>query len=357
MAQRGRRTIADVARAAGVSTATVSRVLNGGSVSAAAREAVLDAVARLRYRRNDLARGLVTGHTGVVGVLIPDVIGPLYAQMARGIEDVLEPRGMHYMMVTDDRDLLQEEAAIELLLARQVDALVLIGSRLAGTRLRALVGEETPTVLVQREWEGEEGGFGVVEIDNAAAVDGAVARLLELGHERIAHVAGQRRDAALRERAFRTALERRGLEPGPVIASDSTEAGGARAAEELVGHLAHDGTPPAITAVACSNDRLAAGLYRALRERGLRVPDDVSVTGFDDLPWSAYLDPPLTTIRQPARAMGRAAATQVLATLGRRAAPERTTVATELVWRDSVLDLRQRPGRASPAPAREVSAH
>ena len=123
-------TILDVAQAAGVSTATVSRVLDAkqGEVTERTRTKVEAAVKRLGYRRNSLARGLVTGTSGIVGVLIPDVAGPLYAQMARGIEDVLEAHGKNSMMVTSDRDTVQEQASVELLLGRRVDARVLIGS-------------------------------------------------------------------------------------------------------------------------------------------------------------------------------------------------------------------------------------
>lgn len=339
MAKRAR-TIADVAKVAGVSTATVSRALNGGTVSDQAREAVDDAVARLHYRRNDLARGLVTGRTGVIGVLIPDVIGPLYAQMARGIEDVLEPLGMHYMMVTDNRDLDQEAQAIELLLARQIDALVLIGSGLGAGRLRALLPDGTPTVMVQREIDAQD-GLPTVEIDNAAGIHSAVDHLVRWGHTRIAHVGGLRRDAAERAVAFRDAVRHHGLEPGAFVESDSTEEGGIGAAEALLA----GGEP--VTAVVCSNDRLAAGAYHAFKRHGLRLPDDLSVVGFDDLPWSPYLDPPLTTVRQPAREMGRVAARQVVRGLEGQGGAERTRIPAELVCRASVADRRAAPKEVS----------
>lgn len=334
-AQTRRSTILDVARAAGVSTATVSRVLNGGAASPRARRAVEEAAARLEYRRNDLARGLVTGQTGVVGVLIPDISGPLYAQMARGIEDVLSPLGMHYLMATDNRDPGQERAAIELLLARQVDALILIGSLTEPATLQRQLGNGTRAVLMQRESDDAAAGFGTVQLDNGAGVRAALEHLIERGHRHIAHVCGVRRDAAERRRQYERVMREHCLEPGPVLVSDSTEQGGVCAGSELLTH-------PHVSAVLCANDRVAAGLYRTVKAAGLRLPQDLSVIGFDDLPWSEFLDPPLTTIRQPAREMGRAAADLVVAML-RGGAPEHVPMPAQLIERASVMD--RRPGR------------
>ncbi|HEX7002629.1 MAG TPA: LacI family DNA-binding transcriptional regulator [Trueperaceae bacterium] len=336
-------TILDVANAAGVSTATVSRVLNGGRASEAARAAVERAVAELNYRRNDLARGLVTGRTGVIGVLIPDVIGPLYAQMARGIEDVLEPLGMHYMMVTDNRSLEQEAAALELLLARQVDALVLIGSQLEPRRLEALLRGGPATVLVQRELPTDADDFTTLAIDNRAGVAASVDHLVALGHTRIAHIAGIRRDGVERRQSFIELVGDRGLQPAALVESDSREESGREAAQRIFGTVS-------ATAVVCTNDRVAVGVYRAARERGLSIPADLAVVGFDDLPWSAYLDPPLTTVRQPARTMGREAARRVLAALAGEDEVQRIVVAPRLIERESSRGLaRSQGGETNPS--------
>lgn len=341
MTKRGR-TIADVAAEAGVSTATVSRALNGGTISPEARARVEAAARRLNYRRNDLARSLATGRTGVVGVLIPDVIGPLYARMARGIEEVLEPLGMHYMMVTDNRDLDQEVEAIHLLLARRVDALVVIGSRLDPDGLAEVVGDATPIVLIQPERDGG-GRHTTIEIDNDGGIRAAVDHLVERGHRRIGHVSGLRRDADVRARALRGALAGHGLEPVLFTDGGSTEEGGVRAGSTVARSHREEG----LSAVVCSNDRIAAGLYLSLRLEGCRVGIDVSVIGFDDLPWCPYLDPPLTTVRQPAEEMGRAAARHVLTALRDGVPAGGLRLPAELVPRDSVRDLR---------PAKEVSA-
>lgn len=313
-------TILDVASAAGVSTATVSRALNGGKISGRAQRRVEDAVRALGYQRNTLARGLVTGKTGVVGVSVPDVLGPLYAQMARGIEDVLTPLGMQYTFVTSSRDREREAAATRFLLEQQVDGLILIGGQLSASELTALIGSRR-AVLVQREADATP--YPTLSLDNAQGVRAALEHLFGNGHRRVAHIAGVRRDGRARQEAYEQVLRAAGLTP-VVISSDSTEAGGISAGAALAAY-------PDVTAVFCSNDRVALGLYHALRGRGVRVPEDLSVVGFDDLPWGAYLAPPLTTVRQPGREMGRLAARLVL---GENIAS--TFVEPELVVRASV---------------------
>lgn len=330
----GRRapTIIDVARVAGVSIATVSRTLNDGLVSTRARERVMHAVQALGYRQNSLARGLVTGRSGVIGVLIPDVVGPLYAHMARGIEETLAPLGMHFMMVTDNRDIEQERAALELLLARRVDALVIIGSRLESAELESLVPGSVPYVLMQRESDASP-GQPTISLDNAHAVRLAMEHLLAHGHRRIAHLSGIRKDGAERLASYERIMAKHGLEP-LVIDAHSTEEGGVAAGGVIAGH-------PTITAVLCSNDRIAIGLYHALKTLGRSVPDDVSVVGIDDLPWCRYLDPPLTTIRQPGREMGRRATEILIAQLDSRVALADVLITPTLSERSSVAHVHE----------------
>jgi LacI family transcriptional regulator len=330
---RPRPTIHDVAREAQASIATVSRALNGGTVSAVARARIEEAVVRLGYRRNDVARGLVTGRSGLVGVVLPDLVGPLYAQMARGIEDVLEVRGMHAMVVTDHLEAPAERRAIDLLLARQVDGLVLIGSRLAPPDLDD-ARRRVPVVHVQRD--SPDTDEAQVRLDDAAGVAAAVDHLVAQGHRRIAHLAGPRRDGLERRAAFLAAIAAAGMEPGPIVEGDFTEEGGAAAADAVL-------SDADVTAVFCGNDRMAVGLMHAAHHRELAVPGALSVVGFDDLAWTRYLWPPLTTVRQPGREMGRAAARLVLD------GPDG----------DAPTTLRVRPElvvRASTAPARETAA-
>lgn len=288
------------------------------------------AVRELGYRQNTLARGLVTGKSGVVGVLVPDVVGPLYAQMLRGVEDILEPLGLHFLMVTDNRELEQEKAAIELLLARSVDALIIIGSKLDSDALDKLVGNDLPVVLVQQENPGHTSHF-TLQLDNHAGVTQALEYLLQRGHRRIAHLSGIRRDGAERLESYRRILQRHHLEP-LIFKAHSTEEGGFEAGLKLIANRD-------VTAVFCSNDRIALGLYHALKTQGLRAPDDISVIGFDALPMGAYLDPPLTSIHQPGRDMGRAAADAALSALRGQSAPSTFTVTPTLTERSSVRSI------------------
>ena len=296
------------------------------------RTKVEAAVKRLGYRRNSLARGLVTGTSGIVGVLIPDVAGPLYAQMARGIEDVLEAHGKNFMIVTSDRDTVQEQASVELLLGRKVDALILIGSKLAARALKALAGDHVPVVLVQREADDAVDNFSSVSLDNAGGVTDAMHHLFAFGHRSVAHIAGLRRDGRERLASYLAFCDAYGLTP-QVIAGDSSEQAGLKAAQRLARH-------PDVTAVLCSNDRVALGLYHGCKLRGVKLPADLSVVGFDDLPWCAYVDPPLTTVRQNGRDMGREAALAMLARMG-SAAPKATVVPTEFVIRQSVQSRKE----------------
>jgi LacI family transcriptional regulator len=323
----------DVAREAGVSTATVSRVLNGGRVRPATARAVRRAMDRLGYVPNRVARGLVTGRTEVVGVLVPDLVGPLNAAVARGVEDALEARGMHAVMMTDHRDAVRERQRLATLIARRVDGLVLIGSELADEEILAAVGA-TPIVHVGAERPRER--LPEVRVDNAAGVRAALARLEGAGHRRVAHLAGPRRDGRERAEALRRFAAGHGVELVAAEDADFSEEGGLRAGRAL---LAGGG----FSAVVCANDRSAVGLLAATREAGLRVPGDLSVIGFDDLPWSGYLAPPLTTVRQPSRDLGRQAAERVLDPLGPDAWQGVRLLAPTLIDRASVA-------RAPPGP-------
>ncbi|MEZ4605948.1 MAG: LacI family DNA-binding transcriptional regulator [Deinococcales bacterium] len=312
---RHKPTIIDVAKRAGVSTATVSRVMNGEAlVKDETRQMVEDAIAALGYRRNYLARSLVTGKSGVVGVLIPDVTGPLYGQMARGIEDVLIPLGLHSILVSDNRDPQEEERAIGLLLERQIDALIIIGSYISDASLAQLISPDFPLLLLQREQVSLNSPYISLQLDNDQGVNEAMQYLYEMGHRQIAHVGGLRYDGERRRVVYEAFLREWGLEPF-TLASDGTEEGGYQAANKLINKK------PEVSAVFCINDRTALGLYHRLQERSVRIPEDISVIGFDDLPFAKHLAPPLTTIQQPARLMGQRAAELVLDLQAKSEAP------------------------------------
>jgi LacI family transcriptional regulator len=320
-------TIEDVAHLAGVSIATVSRALNGGPIADATRARVTAAVAQLGFQRNAHAQSLASGRSRTVGVVVPDVAGPLYAQMARGVEDVLEPLGMQFYLVTDNRTPEFGRRVLHSLLERRVDGLILIGNLLPSRELEGLLAGGPATVTIERE--GDPTPFDAIDLDNVGGALQATQHLIERGHRRIAHVSVSRRAGSERLAGYRAALAAADLEPGPILEADFTEESGYRAGLALCDLRG-------VHAVFCGNDRIALGLMRAASECGRTIGGDLSVVGFDDLPFAAYLNPPLTTIRQNARDLGRRAAEHLIRMLDDSAGPARTIVTTELVVRASV---------------------
>jgi DNA-binding LacI/PurR family transcriptional regulator len=333
-------TIRDVARAAGVSPATVSRVLNasGHPVREATRHRVLEAVRRLEYYPNRLARGLLRRETAVVGLLVPDVSNPYYASILRGVEDVAHQHGLVVVLCNTDRDAAKQRHYLRTLLEHRVDGLVVAGGTLTAEELR-MVDRRVPVVAVGRH----PAPVVSVRVDNVEAARQACRHLLELGHTSIGLLAGPRSSLTARDRAqgYALALREAGVEPeGPWVSwSEFTAQGGYRAARDV---LSADG----LTALVASNDQMALGALRALWELGLRVPEDVSVVGFDDTPAAAVAVPALTTVAIPTYEMGRRTLELLLAIRqGRRA-------------RSVVLptELRVRESTAAPEPARVLGA-
>ncbi len=322
----GRITIYEVAKKAGVSVATVSRALNGGRVAPETKAKVLEAIRALGYRPDRMAQTLASGKSRTVGVVIPDSTGPLYGLMLRGLSDALLEHGYGYIGTESRRDPSREAALLDEMLARKVEALVLVGSGIPAQALRQRFPKLPPAVLIERE--GQETALPTFQIDNEAAAYRATRLLLEAGHTRIAHIQGLRRAGRERERGYRRALADAGVPLGPMARGDFTEEGGYRAMRALI-------QSETFTAVFVANDRMALGVYKAAFEAGLTIPDDVSVVGFDDLAFAAYLNPPLTTLRQPAYQLGLEAGQAVLALLAGRT-PESKVLPCELVARASV---------------------
>lgn len=326
-------TIREVSRLAGVSNATVSRVLNGTvPVSAAVRERVLEAVKQLGYRPNAFARGLVTNRSGGLGVCVNDVASPYFGLLIRGVEAEVEAAGMHLLVSSGHAQEEQERAALEFLADRRSDALVAHIEAMPDGALADYLQRPTPLIIVGRKLAGRE--ERCVYLDNEAGGILATRHLLEHGHTRIAHITGPRRfpDSRARRRGFESALHAVGLEPDErlIVEADFEEEGGYRAMRELLDK------DPALTAVFAGNDQMAAGAFSALREAGLSIPDDVSVVGYDDVLLARYLHPTLTTIRQPLEEMGRAAARAALALLANEGTEVRNRFDPQLVSRQSV---------------------
>jgi LacI family transcriptional regulator len=311
-ASRSSVTVRDVARLAKVHPGTVSRALNEQTralVNPATVERVVRAADELGYRPNRIARGLKTNRSHTIGVLIPDITNPLFPPILRGIEDRLDEAGYTSLIVNTDNDPERERTYLEAMRARQVDGFISATARLDRELLGDLSAAGTPLVLVNRSLG--DGSVPAVTVDDRQGVGLAVAHVLELGHERIGHVAGPQNLSTGRRRhvGFVEAMRAAGLEvPGEHVRFTEyfTEEEGSRACAGMLD------AAPELTAIVAANDLLAIGCYDALEARGLRCPRDMSVVGFNDMPFLDHLRPPLTSVRVPQREVGQVAADLLL---------------------------------------------
>jgi LacI family transcriptional regulator len=341
-------TLRDVARRSGVHPATASRALNPATRMLVSEETalrVLAAAAALGYRPNAVARSLRTRRSHTIGVLIPDLTNPLFPPIVRGLEDRLAADGYVALIGNTDSDDEREQMVFELMRARHVDGFVL-ATATAGNRVLAAAAQAgLIVVLVNRM--SDEFSFPSVSVDNERGIRLAIGHLTGLGHRRIACVAGPQDTSTGRDRlrGFQAATAAAGLDGGPELisraAAFSIEEGYRCARELLAAAAGQDGA--ACTAIAAGNDMLAIGCYKALEEAGLRCPDDVSVIGFNDMPFIDRLTPPLSTIAFPHYQVGTEAAQLLLERLAGDERPVRSLfLAPELVVRGSTA-----PPRAS----------
>jgi LacI family transcriptional regulator len=320
-------TITDVAAATGVAPSTVSRALhNPGRVSAATRERVEEAARRLNYVPNSQARALSSGRTGTIAVLVSDVTNPFYFGLIRGTQQQLKAAGRAQLLI-DTEDSGDHEAEMLLKMRRSLDGAILAASRLPERQLAALAAE-IPLVTVNRNVRGVPS----VVIDTPAGIDLAVEHLLSLGHQRIAYAYGPESSWSNRARwqALRAAGQRHGRTFVRVGPFPRGRAFGSAAADALLNSGA--------TAFIAFNDLLAIGILTRLRERGVRVPGDVSVVGCDDIFGADFCNPPLTTLTAPIEQAGRSAVSMLLARLAPAGpVPGRRTVLlpTHLTIRES----------------------
>jgi len=327
----------DVARIAGVSTATASRALERPqAVAEETKRRVLEAVASSGYIPNISARNLRKMETRLVTILIPDVTNPFFNEIVRGVEQVAREHG-YSVLLADTENLPGQEAAYgNLLAARRTDGLILLNGRVpTGLLPQDQPRGTTPPVVVACEYVTNI-DLPTVQIDNIDAARKATQHLLDLGHRRIGFITGPLWNVLSRDRlhGHRDALLDAGLtfDDALVAQGNFSIASGVTAASQLLG-LAE--RPSAIFA---SNDEMAIGAIRAARDRGLRVPEDVSVVGFDDIRFAAFVDPPLTTVSQPGNEIGRTAMTLLLTILaGQPVQQRRIILPTHLELRASAI--------------------
>jgi len=298
-----RPTINDVAARAGVSKSLVSLAIRGSDrVSDESRALILQAAEELGYRPNAAARSLADRRSHTVGVLLHDLHNPIFAQVLDGVQEVVRGHGYRTMLVTGHGDPDREAAEISSLLEFQVEGLILISHRL-DPRLARRVARECPVVVVMRS-DITGTGITTVSTDDHAGALAATEHLIDLGHSRIAHISGSESAIARdREAGYREAMVSAGLaDEIVVVPGDFTEVSGRDGARRLL--VEH----PDITAVFVANDLSALGALSALQEAGRRVPEDVSVIGFDGMSLAALGSLNLTTMAQPLEQMGREAA-------------------------------------------------
>lgn len=333
-------TSSDVAHRAGVSAMTVSRVVNNsGYVSGPTRSRVERAIAELGYVPNALARQLRSKRTKTLALVVSDISNPFFTTIARGVEDVAAPRGFSVMYCNTDESEKEEAQYVLMLIERQVDGVLLVPARSSGTSFRLLHAHRIPVVVLDRRVAARR--VDCVRTDSEAGAHALTRHLLALGHRRIAVLTGRRTISTSVERVAgcRRAMEEAGLalddelvRYGGFTFGNPNQADGYRMVQELLASAS-----PRPTAIFAANNFIAFGAIRALHETGLRVPEDMSVVAFDDLPSEWVMEPILTVAAQPAYEIGRRAATMLLDRLaGERVAEgEEVVLPFELIIRRS----------------------
>ncbi len=326
-------TIYEVAREAGVSTATVSRVINDRRhVREATRRKVEEAMTRLGYVANRQARGLASGRSKVIGLLVYELGSSYFNQLIRGIDAAVTGIGYDLMLYTTHARREREAQHAAELASGPVDGLIIVLAVDIMSYVDRLHRQRMPFVLL--DYDSDTGGTTFITAANRQGTREAVDHLIGLGHRRIGFITGTPGTSSARERlaGYRASLRRANIEHDPrlVVKGDFLEERGYEAMKQL---LSLEDRP---TAVFTSADTAAFGALQAIREAGLRVPHDISIVGFDDIPEASLVTPALTTVRQPLREMG-ATAVRLLQRLMDEpdATPRRTELATELIVRDS----------------------
>jgi len=328
-------TLKQLAARAHVHPSTISRVANhdpGLRIAPVTRQRIEALLRETEYRPNGIARGLKLRQTLVLAVVIPDITNPFFAALFRGVEDGASPRGYNVLLCNTDGSPERQRSHLQSLHARQVDGVILASSFLNDPAVRWLRNQRIPYVLVNRYCDEAHDAF--VGSDDVLGGRIATAHLAELGHRRIGHLAGKATvsTGVLRRRGYLDALTERGLPADPrlVIESGYTEEGGARAAERL---LSLDDRPTAVFAV---TDMTAVGAFGVARRMGLRIPEDVAIVGYNDIPLASRMMPALTTVHVPIHDFGSVAARLLLEQIETGEPSQRRVISSpELIVRGS----------------------
>ncbi|PKE30076.1 transcriptional regulator RbsR [Rahnella sp. AA] len=328
-------TMKDVARLAGVSTSTVSHVINKNRfVSESIADKVNAAVEQLNYAPSALARSLKLNQTRTIGMLLTASSNPFYSEVVRGVERSCYERGYSLILCNTDNDAERMNRSLETLLQKRVDGLLIMCTENHRPSKDAI--SRYPSLpIVMMDWSPFEGSIDVIQDNALLGGEMATDYLIRHGYSRIACITGPLDKTTAQERlnGYRQAMKKAGLEilPGYEVSSDFEFGGGLVAMEQLLM------LPEPPHAIFASNDAMAVGVYQALYQRGLRVPDDVAVVGYDDIQLAQYMMPPLTTIHQPKDSLGELAVDALLHRLQEpESEPQVLVLTPELVVRQSV---------------------
>jgi len=330
---KSRPTMRDVAKLAGVSVATVSHVVNGTRhVEEDTRARVLAAIRELEYRPSGIARSLATNETKTIGVVVSDIRNYFFGELVSGIEDVVRPQGYRLTLCNTAEILEREALYLDYLLEQRVDGIIAAATSRKWDVLTQIDRTHTKVVYVDRLFEGLSAPY--VGVDNVGAAYEGIQYLIGKGHRKIGILAGFQRLSTMRERllGYKQAMQDAGLDvrdewivKGPLGVLE-----GKKAMFQLLGQ------PDPPTAVFISNNLLSLGALLAVKEAGTRCPKGVSILGFDDHPWAAVSNPPLTVIRQPSQQVGRIAAELLLELINGEEVDDVIRLECDLIERESV---------------------
>lgn len=330
-------TMKDIAQDLGVSICTVSKVLRDHpDISAGTRERVRQRMRELNYRPNLTARALVTGRTYTIGLVVPDLVHPFFGEVAGGLSKLLRKKGYSLIISSSDEDFEQENRAVEQLLARRVDALILASCQKDPGYFDHIEKQKTPFVLIDRR--PEEGGANFVGVNDQEIGRMATEHLIQMGCRRIAHIGGPEISTAVgRLRGYRQALERHGLAVDPmyvITREHGDEASDTTGYDAMNLLLAAKEAPDGVF---CYNDPTAMGAMQAVIEKGMRIPQDLAIIGAGNVSYARFLRVPLSTIDQQSAEIGDRAAKLALKLIESKTQPKPNTIllAPRLVVRES----------------------
>ena len=343
--------IGDIARAAGVSHSTVSRALRDSSlISVDVRERIQRMAREMGYTPNAIAQSLQTRQTSTIGLVVTSIADPFWGDVMRGVEEVARASGFSVFLSASHNDPDQEMAIMETFHRRRVDGILVAASRITSNYKERLDHIQVPTVLINSQAESEARLLHWVSVDDRMGAQLAVEHLLQLGHRSIGYLGVSSRPKSNHERqlGYQSALEAAGvpycdmwvvIAPGDEASHEEDVAAGQASLPCLL--------DAGVTAVFCYNDMTALGVLMACRERGIAVPGELSVIGFDDIRMASYATPPLTTIHQPKVELGRLATQVMLGLLNNRPGRNHQLLPT-LMLRASTAPLAEGAGKLTP---------